>query len=314
MPIFAIDTKTGERMWTYRGDNILHTTIAIGPERMYFIDSSITPEERQQLYLQDKGDLKKLTGEAAQQGRSGNEKARRAVGRCARSPHGRKAVGKAGQRDRHDQRQRRRRQPDADVRRWSRRACAVPTPTATTGNSFWRANSSAASWLCWMPTTASELWSKNANYMNRPAVIGNEIFAEPWAFDLHTGEPKTRPHPLTGEDSQWRFSRPGHHCGVITATPNMMFFRSGFIGYYDLYQDSGTRHFAGQRLGCWINAIPGNGLVMIPEASAGLRLPVLDRVDGGDGTEDGKQVMGHLQRGGPDHAGQADGNQFRCTR
>jgi hypothetical protein len=49
----------------------------------------------------------------------------------------------------------------------------------------------------------------------------------------------------------------------------MMFFRSGFIGYYDLYGDSGTRHFAGQRLGCWINAIPGNGLVMIPEASAG---------------------------------------------
>ncbi len=56
---------------------------------------------------------------------------------------------------------------------------------------------------------------------------------------------------------------------MITATPNMMFFRSGFIGYYDLYHDSGTRHFAGQRLGCWINAIPGNGLVMIPEASAG---------------------------------------------
>jgi len=29
------------------------------------------------------------------------------------------------------------------------------------------------------------------------------------------------------------------------------------------------RHFAGHRLGCWINAIPANGLVMIPEASAG---------------------------------------------
>ena len=48
-----------------------------------------------------------------------------------------------------------------------------------------------------------------------------------------------------------------------------MFFRSGFIGYYDLYEDSGTKHFAGQRLGCWINAIPSNGLVVIPEASAG---------------------------------------------
>ena len=83
------------------------------------------------------------------------------------------------------------------------------------------------------------------------------------------GEPRQRENPLTGEPSDWQFSRPGHHCGVVTTTPNMMFFRSGFIGYYDLYEDSGTKHFAGQRLGCWINAIPSSGLVVIPEASAG---------------------------------------------
>ena len=37
----------------------------------------------------------------------------------------------------------------------------------------------------------------------------------------------------------------------------------------DLNADEGIRHFAGHRLGCWINAIAANGLVMIPEASAG---------------------------------------------
>jgi hypothetical protein len=95
------------------------------------------------------------------------------------------------------------------------------------------------------------------------------VVAEPWAFELKTGESRKRANPLTGEESDWQFSRPGHHCGVVTTTPNMMFFRSGFIGYYDLYEDSGTKHFAGQRLGCWINAIPSNGLVVIPEASAG---------------------------------------------
>ena len=56
---------------------------------------------------------------------------------------------------------------------------------------------------------------------------------------------------------------------MITATPNTLFFRSGYTGYYDLYSDSGVSHFAGQRMGCWVNAIPGNGLLMIPEASAG---------------------------------------------
>ena len=49
----------------------------------------------------------------------------------------------------------------------------------------------------------------------------------------------------------------------------MLFFRSKYTAYYDLNDDSGTRHFAGHRLGCWINAIPANGLLLIPEASAG---------------------------------------------
>ena len=65
------------------------------------------------------------------------------------------------------------------------------------------------------------------------------------------------------------FIRPGHHCGAIAATPNMLFFRSGFTAYYDLDADSGTRHFGGHRLGCWVNTIPANGLLLVPEASAG---------------------------------------------
>lgn len=266
--VFAVDTVTGQRLWTYRGSNILHTTIAIGPERVYFIDSSITPEERQQLYMKDKGDLKKLTGEAAKKAEAEMKKydVRLAVAIDRRT--GEKV--------------------------WEKPVNVTDTTNVSAGGGsltlmyadghvvLCGANANGHYWKQFLSgefdrrkllvldaSDGTELWSKNANYMNRPAVVGNDIYAEPWAFNLHSGEPKTRPHPLTGDDSQWRFSRPGHHCGVITATPNMMFFRSGFIGYYDLYKDSGTRHFAGQRLGCWVNAIPGNGLVMIPEASAG---------------------------------------------
>ncbi|MGI9473739.1 MAG: PQQ-binding-like beta-propeller repeat protein, partial [Rubripirellula sp.] len=266
--IFAVDVETGERMWTYRGDNILHTTIAVGPEHVYFIDSSISPEERQQLYLQDKGELNKLTGEAAKKAEEEMKKLDLRLAVAIDRRTGEKL--------------------------WSEPVNVTDTTNVSAGGGsltlmyadghvvLCGANANGHYWKQFLSgefdqrklvvldaANGSELWAKNANYMNRPAVIGNEVFAEPWAFDLHTGEAKTRPHPLTGEDTQWRFSRPGHHCGVITATPNMMFFRSGFIGYYDLYHDSGTRHFSGQRLGCWINAIPGNGLVMIPEASAG---------------------------------------------
>jgi hypothetical protein len=114
-----------------------------------------------------------------------------------------------------------------------------------------------------------KLWAKDANYRHRPITIGNEIIAEPWSYDLYTGEQKMRTHPLTGEQTPWMFARPGHHCGAISATPNMMFFRSKYTAFYNRDTDQGTEHFAGQRLGCWINTIPANGLVMIPEASAG---------------------------------------------
>lgn len=266
--VFAVDAKTGKRTWTYRGSNILHTTIAVGPERMYFIDSSITPEERQTLYLKDKGDLKLLTGEAAKQAEAEmkNHDIRLAVAIDRRT--GEKI--------------------------WEKPVDVTDTTDVSAGGGsltlmyadghvvLCGANANGHYWKQFLSgefdkrkilvldaDDGNELWSKNANYMNRPAVVGTDIYAEPWAFNLHSGKPKTRPHPLTGVESEWRFTRPGHHCGVITATPNMMFFRSGFIGYYDLYRDSGTRHFAGQRLGCWVNAIPGNGLVMIPEATAG---------------------------------------------
>jgi hypothetical protein len=63
--------------------------------------------------------------------------------------------------------------------------------------------------------------------------------------------------------------RPGHHCGMLTACDHMLLFRSGYTGFFDMTTDTGTRHFSGHRLGCWINAIPTNGLVVIPEASTG---------------------------------------------
>jgi hypothetical protein len=52
-----------------------------------------------------------------------------------------------------------------------------------------------------------------------------------------------------------------------------MFFRSYYLGYYDLTGDYGTMTFGGQRPGCWINFIPANGLALMPEASSGCMCP-----------------------------------------
>ncbi len=121
--------------------------------------------------------------------------------------------------------------------------------------------------------TGQPLWSGRKGYRSRPLIVENTIFAEPWAPDLQTGSRKMRTHPVTGEQGPWQMSRPGHHCGNIAGSPNALFFRSGTTAFYDLLGDYGTAHFGAQRPGCWINSIPANGLVIMPEASSGCICP-----------------------------------------
>ena len=122
-------------------------------------------------------------------------------------------------------------------------------------------------------TDGHRLWSKNIGYRVRPIVVGDTLHAEPWAFDLRTGQQKMRTHPVTGREETWQFARPGHHCGAPAACPNVMLFRSYTLAWYDLVGDYGTQHFGALRPGCWINFIPANGLLLVPEASSGCLCP-----------------------------------------
>jgi len=134
---------------------------------------------------------------------------------------------------------------------------------------FYAGDFSRRSLVAMDAATGRVLWSGRKGYRSRPLIVGDTIVAEPWSYDLHTGAPRQRIHPLTASPSDWQFSRPGHHCGNISACANGLFFRSGSAAYYDLRGDYGTVHFGGQRPGCWINCIPANGVVLMPEASSG---------------------------------------------
>ncbi|NQT51426.1 DNRLRE domain-containing protein [bacterium] len=118
-----------------------------------------------------------------------------------------------------------------------------------------------------------ELWRQYIGYRVRPIVVGDTLHAEPWAFDIHTGQQKTRTNPITGQEEAWQFARPGHHCGCPAASPNLMLFRSYTLGWYDLKGDYGTQHFGGTRTSCWINFVPANGLLMVPEGGSGCLCP-----------------------------------------
>jgi len=118
-------------------------------------------------------------------------------------------------------------------------------------------------------TDGSLLWERHVGYRVRPIVVGDTLHTEPWAFDLRTGKQKLRNHPITGRPEPWQFARPGHHCGCPAAAENLMLFRSYTLGWYDLKGDFGTQHFGGVRTSCWINFVPANGVLMVPEGGSG---------------------------------------------
>jgi outer membrane protein assembly factor BamB len=267
--IFAIDLKTGQHLWTYKGKSISHRTIAIGPKRVFFVDSTITSEQRAEILRQDKTALVGLEGKAREIAEDRLKKAdlRRTVAIDARS--GEQMWSEA-----------------VDVTDCSEIGIGGGMLTLMYQNGTLILCGANANGHYWRQFVAGEfarrrlvalsasdgykLWAKDANYRNRPILIGDKVLAEPWMYDLKTGRQLTREHPITGEDVPWSMMRTGHHCGMLTAADSgMVMFRSGFTGFMDLEQDAGVRHFAGHRLGCWINAVPANGLVMIPEASAG---------------------------------------------
>ncbi len=100
-----------------------------------------------------------------------------------------------------------------------------------------------------------------------PVIIGDTIYGQPYAYDLRTGTRLDRVHPLTGRSVPWSMAR-SYGCGAVSGAPNLLAFRSGTLGFYDLAGDSGVHNFGAIRAGCYVNAIMAAGMVLMPPADA----------------------------------------------
>ncbi len=265
--IFALDLASGQTRWIHAADNILEFTISIGDGRLFFATSAVTEQQRKEALKDQIAQIESLRGaERIEAERKLKEAPVRLVVALDA------ATGK---------------------RLWQRPmdltgCCGGHTWGALesiyhdgvlllfgvySDGHFWQeffaGKYGSRRIVALSAGDGSTLWSKLIGYRVRPLVVGNTLHAEPWAFDLHTGEQKMRIHPVTGRKEIWQFARPGHHCGCPAASPHTMLFRSGCLGYYDLVGDYGTMHFGSMRPGCWINFIPANGLLLVPEASSG---------------------------------------------
>ncbi|MEE8452290.1 MAG: PQQ-binding-like beta-propeller repeat protein [Thermoguttaceae bacterium] len=113
--------------------------------------------------------------------------------------------------------------------------------------------------------TGRKLWAIDAGYQSRPMIIDRTIYAQGGAWDLSTGEPVP-----------FDFQR-SYGCGILASGAHMLLFRSATLGYYDLSGNRRTENYGGIRPGCWINAIAADGIVLVPEATAGCRCSYLTR-------------------------------------
>ncbi len=266
--LFAVDIDTGKHCWVHECKGIRNTEIAIDGGRVFFSDSRMSDEQRQEALKDRIVAIERLKG--AEQAEA-EKQLKMAVVRMVVALDAR--TGKTLW------------QKPTDLTGccWQRPRWGVPAVichngvvvffgTYTDGHAwrqFFEGQFDARRVVALSANSGEALWSKRIGYRVRPLVIGDTFHAEPWAFDLHTGKQKMRVHPVTGRREPWQFARPGHHCGCPAASPHTMFFRSWCLGYYDLVNDYGTMHFSSQRPGCWINFIPANGLLLFPVAATG---------------------------------------------
>lgn len=104
--------------------------------------------------------------------------------------------------------------------------------------------------------TGKVRWDREAEYQTRPIVNDYTVYAQGGAWNLITGEPV----PFELQRS--------YGCGQISASTHLMLFRSATLGIRDLSRSERTENWGGIRPGCWINAIPANGLVLVPDGSS----------------------------------------------
>ena len=104
--------------------------------------------------------------------------------------------------------------------------------------------------------TGEKLWETGAG-SSRPMLNGDKIVLPGRMFDL-----------LTGQRSSYRIHGKSFTCGPIISSTHLMVFRSATFGYCNFAGETTVENYGGMRIGCWVDATPAGGLVLIADGAA----------------------------------------------
>ncbi len=238
--IFAVDQKTGRRLWTYVPKNgwILNPTVAIGQKTVYFVESAAPDPEKMKA---GKASLKVL---------------------FAKSP---KLVAL---------------DYGTGKERWSSECELKMTHAIYLSYKDHRLLVSGSrvgeqityNLVCYNADSGTKVWETeyvsggdksggHGELTQHPAIVGDAIYLWSAAFALSDGE----------REENWKWDRRGNGCGTISASASHLFWRGKNPMMGSIRNGSATRINTVSRPGCWINIIPAAGLVLIPEGSSGCK-------------------------------------------
>lgn len=268
--VFALGVESGDPAWVYRGRGIDHDGIAVGGGRVLFLDGGLSDTERDEARRSAVRDTSVVDREAVdRKGKPIPRDLRKLVALDS-------ATGKPLWE-----------RPwdvtdvtldDAVVQGRGGVACMVHDGVAVlhgTGSlghphkEFLEGKFARRALYAFDAATGRFLWGGRKGYRKRPIIVGDHVYAEPFAWHLRTGTPKTTPNPLSGRPQVLDFHRGYIGCGHLLASGSALFGARGGIACYNLDDPAGFAAFGGMALACGLGAVPAGGVFVAPEGRSG---------------------------------------------
>lgn len=245
--LFGLDRRTGKELWTYRPESglIVNATIAAADGAVFFIESTNPETMKKPLSRATLGELfGKGSNLVALDLKTGKTLWRRDA-KCAALQHNVYLCAAQG------------------------KVIIVGSRNSGTGKKkdtvfydihVFDAKSGEPKWSQSQDSKLA-IGGDHGEQDQHPVIVGDKLYCEPFAYNLHTGARLEFKWPWAGR------KRSG--CGNISASASTFFFRDGTVGSYDLASEKAKSVTSETRPGCWINLIPAGGLLLAPEASSG---------------------------------------------
>lgn len=126
--------------------------------------------------------------------------------------------------------------------------------------------------IAYQGNDGSVIWHNKDRKYTGPCVLHNDLIitsansyeVSGGAFNILDGTPYRITNPITQQKEELKFTR-SYGCNYVIASENLLTFRSGAAGFYDLESQSGTGNFGGFKSSCTSNLVVANGVLNAPD-------------------------------------------------